>query len=286
MIDRKTVIKEAVTDEKMLTTVETTRSTNLLARELAEAGAAAGTAVMAETQTGGRGRMGRSFWSPGESGMYLSVIVRPGEHCGRFTCAGPCGTDGLIPLLTVIAGVCVSESIDELFGACTQLKWVNDIMIGGRKAGGILTEGRFVSQSPMYAVIGIGVNIYPPAGGFPDDLIEIAGSVLPERPDPESGNDLSRELLAGRIIRKMTGTVAKFEAEPETLRESLYDAYYDRVKWMFGRPIDVRTPSGDLLYTAEATGLSKDFGLIVKNSSGSVQSLSSGEVSVRFGPVT
>lgn len=277
-IDRKTVLKEAGIGEDKLLTVDVTGSTNLLARRLAEEGAATGTAVLSASQTGGRGRMGRSFWSPEGSGMYLSVIIRPEALLSPGE---------LTSLLTVIAGVCAADSIDEIFGTRAQLKWVNDIIINGKKAGGILTEGRFDEDRQTFAVIGIGVNIFPPSGGFPADISAVAGSVLAASPksstDPSEGVNHFRELLAGRIIRKLTDATAKYTAESSEFCEKLYCSYYDRIKWMFGHRVIVRSPSGTELYKAEVTGLSKDLRLEVKPEESGSRLLNSGEVSLKLG---
>lgn len=146
-----------------------TESTNTLLREKANNGFPEGTVVLANTQTKGRGRRGRSFYSPADTGLYLSVLLRP---------------DGMIPdqavKITTMAAVAVCEAVEKISGKETWIKWVNDIYQEGRKISGILTEASISMEngSVEYVILGIGVNVYPPKGGFPEDIRETAGSVL------------------------------------------------------------------------------------------------------------
>lgn len=285
-LQRKIILTEAVISDGMLITEECVDSTNLLAAKLAADGAASYTAVIAESQTAGRGRLGRTFYSPESSGLYLSLIIRD-DVLPKSVKA-----DEICAKLTVAAGACVARSIDELFGTKARIKWVNDIIIDGKKAGGILTEGRITGSGLSFAVIGIGVNISRPLGGFPPELEGIAGTVN-EKQQAISGDNAGsgcvsrissypREFLAGRIIKKLKTQLSALSENEKSAQEALYESYLKRISWMLGRKLTVKNAAGQALYTAEAAGLTRDFGLVVKNSSGDTITLSTGEVSVRL----
>ena len=148
-------------------------STNTVLRQMAEEGAEDGSVLLADSQTAGRGRMDRRFYSPPGTGLYLSLLLRP-----RIPAADAVR-------ITACAAVAAAEAIEEVSGRRTAVKWVNDILLDGRKVCGILTEG---SVDPLtgllrYAVVGIGVNITPPPDGFPPELRTVAGAVC-ERNEP------------------------------------------------------------------------------------------------------
>ena len=121
-------------------------STNTQAKRMAKEGAPHGTVLVAGYQAGGRGRMGRTFQSPAGEGMYLSVILRPG-----------CTPDRLMHL-TCAAGVAACEAVEAVCGIRPQVKWINDLVLGDRKLGGILAEMSLDQGVVDYAVIGIGIN--------------------------------------------------------------------------------------------------------------------------------
>lgn len=285
-LQRKIIMTEAEIDDGMLVTEECVDSTNLLAAKLATDGVPSFTAVIAESQTAGRGRLGRSFYSPEGSGLYLSLIVRSDVLPKSQK------TDEICSKLTVAAGTCVARSIEELFGIKTRIKWVNDIIIDGRKAGGILTEGRIENGSLSFAVIGIGVNISLPCGGFPPELEGIAGTVGEKQQafsDDNTGSgcvdrvsSYPREFLAGRIIKKLKAQISAISEDEKSASEALYENYLKRIRWMFGKELTVKSPAGQALFTAKVSGLSRDFELIVKKSSGDTVTLSTGEVSIRL----
>ncbi|MBP5183616.1 MAG: biotin--[acetyl-CoA-carboxylase] ligase, partial [Lachnospiraceae bacterium] len=121
--------------------------------------------AVASNQTAGRGSKGRSFFSPGETGVYISILLK----------------DGLTPqdaeLLTTSAAVAACRSLVNSLRCRPQIKWINDIYIDNRKVSGILTEGALKDGKPEYSVVGIGFNVYPPNGGFPDDIKDRAGAI-------------------------------------------------------------------------------------------------------------
>lgn len=145
---------------------DTIRSTNDTAKVKAEQGAPHGTVCIADRQTGGRGRMGRSFHSPGGTGIYLSVILRP-----------QCKAAQLMHLTCGVA-IAVCDAVEQVTGFRPGVKWINDIVANGKKLGGILTELSIDADGTVrYAVIGIGLNCRQSQGDFPGDLQEIAISL-------------------------------------------------------------------------------------------------------------
>jgi len=162
--------------------LEQTDSTNEQAKTLLKTGAAHGTVVVADSQTAGKGQKGRSFFSPPASGLYLSVIVR-----------------SLAPddaaLLTATAAVAVCRAIESMAAVTMQIKWVNDLMIHGKKIAGILTEGQ-ISDGTVDAVVGIGINVRHV--DFPDELKSIAGTL-----EDAAGAPIDREALLAAIFREL-----------------------------------------------------------------------------------
>ena len=157
-------------DAPLLPTVrKSLDSTNAEALRRAVDGAPEGTVIVAEEQTAGRGRRGRSFFSPAGTGIYLSILVRPALAAERAH------------LLTCSAAVAVAEAIEACAGVDASIKWVNDVYCRGKKVAGILTEGSFDLEGGVlqHAVVGIGVNVRPPHAGFPAEIAERAGAVLP-----------------------------------------------------------------------------------------------------------
>ena len=233
-------------------------STNTVLKQLAESGEAEGTVLLAEEQTAGRGRMSRSFFSPPRSGLYMSLLLRPHMSAQLST------------RITACAAVAVAEAIEELTGCRAEIKWVNDVLVDGKKVCGILTEGSIDCESGLmhYAIVGIGINIRPPEGDFPAELRQIAGA-LPAAPD---GGDLRCRLAAAVLDRLMD----LYEQLPEG---DCYEAYKSR-SCLIGRQINILPLEGEPV-PATAIGVERDFSLRVRLTDGTEKCLSSGEVSVR-----
>ena len=233
-------------------------STNTVLKQLAESGAAEGTVLLAEEQTAGRGRMSRSFFSPPRSGLYMSLLLRPHMSAQLST------------RITACAAVAVAEAIEELTGCRAEIKWVNDVLVDGKKVCGILTEGSIDCESGLmhYAIVGIGINIRPPEGDFPAELRQIAGA-LPAAPD---GEDLRCRLAAAVLDRLMD----LYEQLPEG---DCYEAYKSR-SCLIGRQINILPLEGEPV-PATAIDVEPDFSLRVRLADGTETCLSSGEGSVR-----
>ncbi|MGN0683482.1 MAG: biotin--[acetyl-CoA-carboxylase] ligase, partial [Oscillospiraceae bacterium] len=158
-------------DDREIIVLKSVNSTNAYMRKLAEGGYAEGTIVVSSEQSNGSGRHGRSFFSPADTGLYMSILLRPEISAQEAV------------KITSAAAVAVCRALYEVCGVSPEIKWVNDIYLNGKKVAGILTEAAFNLENGAldYAILGIGVNVYPPVGGFPADISKIAGAVLNER---------------------------------------------------------------------------------------------------------
>ncbi|MDR0434143.1 MAG: biotin--[acetyl-CoA-carboxylase] ligase [Gracilibacteraceae bacterium] len=230
-------------------------STNERLKEMAENGAAAGTVVLADCQSRGKGRDGREFFSPAGTGAYISVLLRPFR--------------GPAPLITVAAAVAVSQAIEEVCSLETRIKWVNDIFRGDKKVCGILAESSLYHETEDldYVVLGVGVNISPPPAGFPAELSGIAGYLYDLAPAWDVRSALTAEILN------------KFFAAYANLEERAYMAEYRRRSNLLGR--GVLCLEGGRSYPARALAINDDGELIVSLEDGTRKALSSGEVRVR-----
>ena len=244
--------------ELQLQVYKTISSTNTVLKGLAAEGAGEGLALIAEEQTAGRGRMGRSFYSPPESGLYLSLLLRPEMQA----------VDAVH--LTACAAVAVAEAIEALSGREAQIKWVNDIFVGGRKVCGILTEASVDCESGMmhYVIIGIGVNTHVPDGNFPEELRGIAGAAFGSEPVPE---------LRCRLAAEILDRLSDYAANPAA--PAVFEGYRRR-SLVLGKEISILSPGRDP-QPAVAVDLGKDYSLLVRLPDGSTRRLNSGEVSVK-----
>lgn len=143
-------------------------STNIFAMGLAEKGSPQGTVVIADSQTKGKGRLGRTWISPPEGNIYMSIILRPDLKPKDAT------------LLTIMAGIACAIAIRNITGLHVKIKWPNDLMVSNRKLGGILTEMKSEPNSIIFAVIGIGINVNMKLKDFPPDVRAIATSIREE----------------------------------------------------------------------------------------------------------
>ena len=239
--------------------VDSVDSTNNLAKQLASAGAPEGTCVLAETQTGGRGRLGRSFASPGGMGVYLSVILRPDAKPEELMHLSACVAE---------AG---AEAVEAQTGLQTGIKWVNDLVAGKEKLSGILTELSVELESGrvQYAVVGIGINCCQRESDFPPELAGIATSIA-----LQTGTDPDRNALAAELIRAISRLSAGLLQE----REAWMERYRARCVTL-GKQVQVLWPGS--VHEAFAVGLNDYAALEVEYSDGTRATVSSGEVSVR-----
>lgn len=178
-------IKEYLKSDLNVSFKECVTSTNTELVEAAKAGATEGTVLISGEQTAGKGRTGKTFYSPKNKGLYLSILVRPDFN----------PEDALY--LTTIAAVATAKAIESVSDKEAKIKWVNDVYIDRKKVCGILTESALspTGEKLDYAVVGIGINIAPPEGGFPDDIKKIATTVFDEEPGSNTMNELVVHLL-------------------------------------------------------------------------------------------
>lgn len=230
-------------------------STNNRAKALAAAGAPHGTAVIADSQTGGRGRLGRSFFSPEHSGVYLTVILRP-------DCAPEKAN-----LLTSLAAVAAARAVEKVSGADVKIKWVNDLYLNGKKICGILTEaGLGVEAGRLdWAVVGIGINVNRME--FPPELQEVATSV-----GNETGAAPDRNRLIAEILNELDALYGDLETGA-FLEESR------RRSNVTGRRITVI--EGGKQYPAKALDIDSQGRLIIETEEGRT-CLNYGEVSLKL----
>ncbi|MBR2780791.1 MAG: biotin--[Eubacteriaceae bacterium] len=233
-------------------------STNTYLKKMAESGEAEGKVIVAIEQTGGRGRMGRKFFSPGGTGIYMSILLRP-EGPVEKTVA-----------ITACAAVAVAETVEEISGRKSEIKWVNDVLLDGKKICGILTEGAVdcEQRSLDYAIIGIGINIGMPREGFPEELREVAGSLF----DNEDSVFVKCRIAAG-VLDRLMDLYGQMD-------EKTYMKPYKKRLFLTGKPVNILT-GGKITGRGTVLGLGEDLSLTVRLDSGETVSLNSGEVSVR-----
>ena len=232
-------------------------STNTELKRRAQMGAPSGTVLVADEQTAGRGRMGRSFFSPRGSGLYMSFLVRPVclEHAG---------------LITTLTAVSVARALESM-GVSVQIKWINDLVSGGKKLCGILAEAGMVEGDP-FAVIGIGINLRNTA--FPLELSEIATSV-----EAQTGIIPHREQLVHEILKEFSHLYETMQINSSFVM----DEYRARCMTI-GQTVRV-TPLSGTPYDAVALSVEDDGTLLVRPlcpENASPIRLSSAEVSARF----
>lgn len=237
-------------DIPQLFLLETVGSTNQYAKELASHGASHNTVVIANHQTAGRGRLGRSFFSPSDTGLYMSIILNP-----RSATLNP-------SLFTVAAGVSVCRAIKHLCNKEPQIKWVNDIFLDRRKICGILAEGCSHSGSLDYIILGIGINVSTPHNHFPNELSSIAGSL-------DSGID--RNILAAEILEGLVNIISENNSS-DIINE------YKQLSLVLGKEIEFFKEGKQ--YKGIATDINMEGNLIVSLRNNEQLTLKSGEISL------
>lgn len=231
-------------------------STNQTARELAEEGAAHGTLVVAERQTTGRGRRGRAWHSPAGSGIWMSLIIRPSIRPDRAS------------MLTIVTAMAVYDAISSRVKDCA-IKWPNDIVIGGRKVCGILTEMRTESEDIRYVVVGVGINVN--TEDFPEDIGQVAASM-----HRASGDYFDRSEIIADVWNAFEKYYECFSASSD-LRD-IVSAYNERLVNCNRR---VYIEERGEKYSGIAKGIDADGCLLVQKDDGTLIPVMSGEVSVR-----
>lgn len=249
---------EPICSDMKIEVYPTVNSTNIIAREKAANGMPEGYVVFANTQTQGRGRKDRNFFSPCGTGIYMSILFRPVQYSLHEAVK-----------LTTMAAVAVCEAIEEVSGEQAQIKWVNDVYVAGKKVCGILTEASCGLEDGHleYAVVGIGINVTPPGEDFPNELKNIAGTIF-GRAQADGKNRLAAEVLN------------KSMAYYNMLKDSNYINNYRRRSLVIGKEISIISLKGDK--KAVALDVDADCRLVVKYENGMIEKLSSGEISIKI----
>ena len=231
-------------------------STNTFAKSLAAQGAPHGTVLIAGQQTGGRGRMGRSFHSPEGMGIYLSVILRPN-----------CRAADLMHL-TCAVGVAMCSAVENAAGIRPGIKWTNDLVWGNRKLGGILTELSLKPDGTVdYAVVGIGLNCLQREEDFPEDIRGIAASLAMAA----GGAVVPAQVAAAMILA--------LHQMDSTLFSNCWIRQYQADCVTVGKEISILR--GDTVRHGTAVAVDPEGALIVRFPDGHEEAVTSGEVSVR-----
>lgn len=231
-------------------------STNDIAKDLAHRGAKEGTVVISQEQTAGKGRRGKNFYSPSASGVYMSIILRPKYNANQSL------------LITVASAVAVARTVEKNSGKEAKIKWVNDVFCNDKKVSGILTESSFNAKNGRidFIVLGIGINIQEPKGGFPSELEDIAISMFEEN----VFSDVRSKIIA-QVLEEFWSFYLNLE-EKVFLQE-----YKDR-SILIGRQIKIINQ--DKAQFATVLEIDDECRLKVKMQSDEIKVLSSGEVSI------
>ena len=232
-----------------------TLSTMDIARREAQAGAPEGAIALAEEQTAGRGRMGRSWVSPPGENIYVTLVLRPTLDQLRY--------------LSVIAPLAVCHAIEETTGLLPRIKWPNDIVINGKKVCGLLTQSDVSDSRVLYAVTGIGLNVNMDVAAY-DEIRDIATSLR-----AELGRDVSREEV-------LAATMNHLEALYQAVRrgEVVSMDWKQRLDTL-GQHVRVSGPDGALLEQGVAVDADSDGSLILRRDDGSHVRIEAGEVTLR-----
>jgi BirA family biotin operon repressor/biotin-[acetyl-CoA-carboxylase] ligase len=233
--------------------LKTVNSTNLFAKKQANKNFIHETVVVSDTQTEGRGRLGREFFSPKGTGVYMSIVIDPKEIKTPSS------------LLTIAAAVAMCRTLDNVCTNTPAIKWVNDIFVGGKKVCGILAENvtDFKSSHKAYIVLGIGLNISTPEELFPGELRKVAGSIFPE--------NISRNEIIAQILNNL------LYIYNEENQENLIDEY-KLYSLVLNKTISF-TRNGEA-NIGTVLDINQEGNLIVKLNNGEIHVLTSGEVSL------
>ena len=231
-------------------------STNRLAAELARGGTEEGTTVVAEQQTAGRGRLGRTWVSPASVNLYASIVLKP-----RIPPLE-------VPRLTLVAGLAVAEAIRDTGPFQPRIKWPNDVLLDGRKVAGVHTELEAEADRVRFVIVGIGVNLNAAKTDFPPDLRRKATSLA-----LAAGAPVDRAAFAGRLL-------TRFDAAYATFLEGGFAALRHRYEELHGLVGLAVTIDGTPPLAGVVRGVD-DGGALLVESEGGLQRVVSGEVTLR-----
>lgn len=259
LLSRERIGELAGLESPVLVEEDVVSTNHLLKKLVLEEEYPHGTVVLAERQTKGRGRRGKDFYSPYKTGLYMSILLRmPVELQDNLR-------------VTAAAAVAVCRAAEEVCHKNLRIKWVNDLYLDSRKVCGILSEAitDFESGTAEYIIVGVGVNVYEPEGGFPDSLTDKAGSLFTQeeaRSIRKSGG--IRNLLAASIIRHLLLLVEEEHVFEEYIRRNLVPGHWIYL-WDKGEK-----------KMAEALKILEDGRLLIRGENGEEQILSYGDISI------
>ncbi len=234
---------------------EETSSTNDVAEKLARDGVKEGVVVFAESQTKGRGRLGRKWLSPTHQGLWFSVLLRPNFRPQETT------------QLTVISATALRRAIKTVCGLAADIKWPNDILIGGKKVAGILTEMSAEVDRVRHVILGIGVDVNQDVAEFPAELRKIATSLK-----IEAGEEITRAELATEILRELDFDYARVCAGKFSAVADEWEAACVTI----GKNVTVHC--GDRKFRGYAEALDDDGALLVRTEHGHLERVIGGDV--------
>ena len=236
-------------------------STNTYAAGLARKGASEGTTVIADSQSGGKGRLGRSWVSPPGVNLYLSVLLRPSA------------STAVAPQLNLLAAIAVADAIRETTLLSPAIKWPNDVLVAEKKVCGILAEMQTDTGGLRAVIVGIGVNINAPMSAFPEELRDKASSLL-----IAGGQTIDRSMFTASLLTHLEKFYLLWLEEGFSTLRLRWEQYAAHI---LGKQISVAVPEGTVVGTV--LGLDRDGGLLVQGDNGERHRLLAGDVTVLGG---
>ncbi|NLJ94384.1 MAG: biotin--[acetyl-CoA-carboxylase] ligase [Clostridiaceae bacterium] len=235
-------------------------STNTLLKEKAKNNAAAGTVLVANSQMSGKGRLGRNFFSPPDTGVYFSLLLRPTLHFD------------LVQSSPALAAVALAQSLDFLLDIKTEIKWVNDIYLDGKKIAGILSEGEldFENKQIKYLVIGLGVNVYEPNTDFPEEFRERATYLI-----NNSNNSRERDNLRNKIVATFLNKW-EFYSDPKHHKQAL--EIFRTKNFLLDKQVEVKVQANSI--KGIVRDISNEFELIIENNNQEILYINHGEATL------
>jgi BirA family biotin operon repressor/biotin-[acetyl-CoA-carboxylase] ligase len=230
-------------------------STNVYACKIAKEGAEEGEIVIAEGQRRGKGRMGRRWISPSYLNLYLSTVLRPRLPASHA------------PQLTLMSAVALAETVQSFISSLPQIKWPNDILVGGKKLGGILTESSCEGDEIEFVVVGIGINVNFPKELMPEAIRETATSILSLVNRP-----VNRVIFAQRLIQNLDRCYGDLEERGFPYIASRWESFF----YLRGKRVRVELMGDSIL--GRATGIDADGALLLEDDRGVSQRIIAGDV--------
>ncbi len=258
ILSKQSISKYLKVSNLKIEVFDTISSTNTYLKKKAESGSTEKLVVISQEQTEGRGRLGKNFYSPSKSGIYMSILLNPKLHAMQAL------------YITTSAAVAISKAIDSISNKQSQIKWVNDIFINGKKVCGILTEASFDLEGGgmNYAILGIGINLTKPKNNFPREIENTAGYIFDASSETED--------YINKIIAEILNNFFQYY---ENIEKKEYLEYYKEKSMILHKPIYILR--GNKKEEAIALDIDEEFRLKVQKPNSEVEYLSSGDVSIR-----